>query len=100
MSATYTTAHCSAGSLTYWVRPGIEPALSWFLVGFVNHCATMGTPLPILVSPENWVCLFVGVEPRAQLRQKAEGMIYYLQQIRMGNFPKALALPTAKLGNF
>ena len=24
--------------------PGIEPATSWFLVGFVNHCATMGTP--------------------------------------------------------
>ena len=22
----------------------IEPATSWFLVGFVNHCATTGTP--------------------------------------------------------
>ena len=26
-------------------RAGIEPATSWFLVGFVNHCATTGTPL-------------------------------------------------------
>ena len=26
------------------MRPGIEPATSWFLVGLVNHCATMGTP--------------------------------------------------------
>ena len=25
-------------------RPGTEPATSWFLVGFVNHCATTGTP--------------------------------------------------------
>ena len=35
-SATYTTAHGNAGSLTCWVRPGIEPATSWFLVGFVS----------------------------------------------------------------
>ena len=43
MSATFATAHGNAGSLTYWARPGSEPATSWFLVGFVNHCATMGT---------------------------------------------------------
>ena len=43
-SATHTTAHGNTGSLTHWARPGIEPATSWFLVGFVNHCATTGTP--------------------------------------------------------
>ena len=43
-SATYATAHSNAGSLTHWARAGIEPATSWFLVGFVNHCATTGTP--------------------------------------------------------
>ena len=43
-SATYTTAHSNAGSLTHWARAGIEPATSWFLVGFVNDCATTGTP--------------------------------------------------------
>ena len=36
MSATYTTAHGNAGSLTHWARPGIEPATSWFLVRFVS----------------------------------------------------------------
>ena len=43
----YTTATSylsCARSLTHWTRPGIEPATSWFLVGFVNHCATTGTP--------------------------------------------------------
>ena len=29
-------SHSKAGSLTHWVRPGIEPATSWFLVGFVS----------------------------------------------------------------
>ena len=44
MSATYTTAHSNARSLTHWARPGIEPATWWFLVGFVNHWAMTGTP--------------------------------------------------------
>ena len=43
-SVTYTTAHSNAASLTHWERPGIEPATSRFLVGFVNHWATTGTP--------------------------------------------------------
>jgi len=46
VSATYTTTHSNTGSLTHWARPGIEPATSWFLMGFVNHWATMGTPMP------------------------------------------------------
>ena len=33
---TYTRAHRNAGSLTHWARPGIEPAISWFLVGCVS----------------------------------------------------------------
>ena len=43
MSATYAAVHSDARSLTHWVRPGIEPAPSWRLVGFVTHWATMGT---------------------------------------------------------
>ena len=35
-SATYTTAHGKARSLTHWARPGIEPASSWILVGFIT----------------------------------------------------------------
>ena len=34
-SATYTTARHNSRSLTRWAKPGIEPASSWFLVGFV-----------------------------------------------------------------
>ena len=33
-SLTYTTAHSNARS--HWVRPGIEPTTSWFLVRFVS----------------------------------------------------------------
>ena len=40
---TYTTAHSNARILTHWARPGIEPATSWFLVGFVS-----AVPLPEL----------------------------------------------------
>ena len=29
-------SHGNAGSLTHWARPGIEPATSWFLVGFIS----------------------------------------------------------------
>ena len=35
-SATYTTAHSNARSLTHWATPGIEPEASWFLVRFVS----------------------------------------------------------------
>ena len=35
-SATYTTAHSNAGSLTHWAKPGIEPSTSWFLVEFIS----------------------------------------------------------------
>ena len=34
LSLTYTTVQGNAGSLTHWVRPGIEPESSWVLVGF------------------------------------------------------------------
>ena len=36
LSATYTTAHNHARSLTHRVRPGIEPASSWILVRLVT----------------------------------------------------------------
>ena len=35
-STTYTTAHINTRYLTPWVRPGIEPVTSWFLVVFVS----------------------------------------------------------------
>ena len=36
VSATNTTAHGNTGSLTHWARPRMEPATSWFLVGFIS----------------------------------------------------------------
>ena len=42
-SATYTTAHSNARSLTHWARLGIKPESSWMLVGFANSWATSGT---------------------------------------------------------
>ena len=36
MSVTYTTAHSNTGSLTHYVRPGIEPSSSWILVRFIT----------------------------------------------------------------
>jgi len=36
MSATYTTAHGNAQSLTHLVRPGIEPVTSWILAIFIS----------------------------------------------------------------
>ena len=35
-SVTYTTALGNSGFLTQWARPGIEPASSWMLVGFIS----------------------------------------------------------------
>ena len=40
-SATYTTGHGNAGSLTHWAAPGIKPASSWT---FVNRWSTKETP--------------------------------------------------------
>ena len=34
---------CDARFLTCWVRLGIKPTTSWFLVGFINRWATTGT---------------------------------------------------------
>ena len=36
LHVTYTTAHSNARSSIHWVRPGIEPATSWILVGFIS----------------------------------------------------------------
>ena len=37
MSATYTTAHGNAGSLTHCWRPGMEPASSWITSWVLNR---------------------------------------------------------------
>ena len=37
-------SHSDTESLTHCARPGMEPASSWILVGFINHYATSGSP--------------------------------------------------------
>ena len=32
-----------------WARPGIKPATLWFLVSFINHWATTGTPCLLIL---------------------------------------------------
>jgi len=49
-SATYTTAHGNAKSLTHWVRPGIKPSSSWILVGFVSAAPQQELPRPFFFS--------------------------------------------------
>ena len=46
-SATYTTAHSNAGSLTHWARPGIEPASSWILIRLVSTAPQQELPARI-----------------------------------------------------
>ena len=42
---TYTTAHGNTRSLTHWWRPGIKPATSLFLVGFVSAAPQQELPV-------------------------------------------------------
>ena len=55
---TYTATHGNTGSLTQWVRPGIEPPPSWFLVGSTPTaprqellCALLHHAVPLSGSP-------------------------------------------------
>ena len=54
-SATYTTAHGNTESLTHWMRPGIKPTTSWFLVRFVSTVSWQELQVPINFNriPEN-----------------------------------------------
>ena len=45
-SVTFTTALGSAGSRTYWARPGIQPASSWILVGLFPLPHNRNSPPP------------------------------------------------------
>ena len=48
VSATCTTAHSKAWSLTPWARPG-NPSSSWILGGFANCWAVMRTPFMLII---------------------------------------------------
>ena len=54
MSENYTATRSNAKSLTYWVRPGIEPASSWILVMFVSHNRNSLNPLLLTLHFDSW----------------------------------------------
>ena len=45
MSANNTTAHGNTGALIHRARPGIEPASSWILVGFISAVPQQELPI-------------------------------------------------------
>ena len=95
-SVTYTIAPGSAGSLSHWARPRIEPLSSRILVGCVNYWATTGTPSYILGGQLVYWRVFLNVPapplaldfspvpvpqsvspPRAPLLRKQAAIAYY-----------------------
>ena len=93
-SATYTTVHGNAGSLTYWARPGIEPTCSWILVGFLTHWATTGTLRFFFVSLFLVVfgfLSFVFLETHSQHMEVPRLGVW--SELQLLAYPTAIAMP-------
>ena len=71
-SLTYATARGNARSLTHWVRPGIEPATLWFLVGFVF--AAPQQELLVLFFLRASLAAYGGSKARGWIRAVATGL--------------------------
>ena len=52
----YSAVHGNTGSFSHWVRPRIEPAPSWVLVGFLTYWATVGTPGSVFKKTRDKCC--------------------------------------------
>ena len=80
MSATYTTAHSNAGSLTHRARPGIKPTSSWVLVGslLLSHDRNSFVPFDsdLILSQQLSSANFLLSEPsrQASLRARASAV--------------------------
>ena len=57
MSAPYTAAQGNTRSLTHWVRPGIEPTTSWFLVRFISAASRWELLQVVLIHLSHWFAL-------------------------------------------
>ena len=51
-SATYTTGHSNAGTLTHWVRPETKPLSSWILVSFITTEPQQKLRILIIIAKE------------------------------------------------
>ena len=69
-SVTCATAHGDARALTHWGRPGMEPATSWLLIGFVSAAPRWELPGDSF-SYSNFPCLCV--LPRVERKKKKKG---------------------------
>ena len=76
-----TAAQGNVGSLTHWVRPGIEPESSWILVWFLTLWATTGIPSPLyfkhpfiikLLANYKWIFPYIIKD----IYQKTQKMLY------------------------
>ena len=57
-SSTYTTAHRNTRSLTHWARPGIDPASSWILVGFISAAPQWELQHPLIFDTVLITCYY------------------------------------------
>ena len=80
---TYTIAPGNAGSLTHWVRPGIEPTFSWILVRFITtepHQEFLRNSFIHLLSPILplvFTCPIPYSAPQPIPKQLTKGIIQY-----------------------
>ena len=97
-SVTYTTAHGKAGSLTHWAGAGIEPETSWFLVGFLNHCAMRGAPLP----GTSWKAWGLGCGPGhgSKFWEPGLGLLFFIGKWKSGVCCNILSTHSLLLSKF
>ena len=77
-SATYTTAHSNAGSLTHWERQEIKPVSSWMLTGFVSTEPCWELPFLFLkLSIQNLIFKYLMIWKKHIKWKKAKYKIIY-----------------------
>ena len=69
-SATYTTAHGNAGSLTHWVRPGIKPKSSWILVRFATAEPWWELPCTLMFTAALFTIAKTWTQPKYPLKNE------------------------------
>ena len=66
-SATHTTAHSNAGSLTHWARSGTEPASSWTQVRFATAELQRGLRCCMISEVSSWKAVASALSPSLSL---------------------------------
>ena len=69
-------SHSNTRSLIHWTRPGIKPTTSWFLVRFINHWTTTGTPIILILTSQALESFSVLFTPRRVFKFFPRGFIH------------------------